>query len=81
MNYLLRASLRAFPAVKAGRLEAGMFITACVLGFLPVLAAFVFTSKGEKVSFKNDNIVIRLRRYELDHGNILNESTLNLYTE
>ena len=43
--------------------------------------AFVFTSKGEKVSFKNDNIVIRLRRYEIDHGNILKESTLNLYTE
>ena len=36
---------------------------------------------GIRLMPKNDNIVIRLRRYEIDHGNILKESTLNLYTE
>ena len=36
---------------------------------------------GIRLMPKNDNIVIRLRKYEIDHGNILKESTLNLYTE
>lgn len=36
---------------------------------------------GIRLMPKNDNIVIRLRRYEIDRGVILNESTLNLYTE
>ena len=36
---------------------------------------------GIRLMPKNDNIVIRVRRYEIDHGNILKESTLNLYTE
>ena len=36
---------------------------------------------GIRLMPKNDNIVIRLRRYEIDHGNILKESTWNLYTE
>ena len=36
---------------------------------------------GIRLLPKNDNIVIRLRSYEIDHGNILKESTLNLYTE
>lgn len=36
---------------------------------------------GIRLMPKSDNIVIRLRRYEIDHGNILKESTLNLYTE
>ena len=48
MNYLLTLSLRAFPALKAGTVHAGIFISSFVCGFNPVLAALFLVSKVPK---------------------------------
>jgi hypothetical protein len=42
---LFTKSLRAYPALKAGALEAAILISALVCGFLPFLAALCLTSK------------------------------------
>ena len=45
-NYLLLTkSFKAFPALNTGALDAGIFISSLVCGFLPFLAALFLTSK------------------------------------
>ncbi len=42
--YLLTVSFNIFPTLKTGTVDAGIFISSLVLGFLPVLAALCFVS-------------------------------------
>ena len=42
---MLTVSFKALPALNTGALEAGIFISALVWGFLPFLAALCLTSK------------------------------------
>ena len=48
MIYLLTSSFKALPALNAGALEAGIFISSLVWGFLPFLALLFLTSKVPK---------------------------------
>lgn len=48
MIYLLTSSFKALPALNAGALEVGIFISSLVWGFLPFLALLFLTSKVPK---------------------------------
>ena len=61
-------SFKAFPALNTGALDAGIFISSLVCGFLPFLAALFLTSKEPNPTnwilspLTNDSVTTSVKR-------------------